>query len=69
MKLWQIDTLEEVLTLKPSGDPVRLLSFSPNGKILAACTERSNGTSEIHLWRTAADDVAPATGPEGTRSP
>jgi hypothetical protein len=61
---------EELLTLEPHAGPVRALRFSPDGRTLASCADRSDGTSEVFLWRAAGDDAKPvAPGKDMTMNP
>ncbi len=47
VKLWDIRSLEEVLTLEASGSTYDRTAFSPDGNILGSSTKL--GT--LHIWR------------------
>jgi len=47
VKLWDVDSLQELLTLEAQGSTFNRVAFSPDGNILAA----SNGQGVLHLWR------------------
>jgi WD40 repeat protein len=53
LKLWDVASREELVTLEPHSGPVRAIRFSPDGRTLASCADRSDGTSEVFLWRAA----------------
>src|SRR5205807_9888664 len=47
VKLWDVNSLEEVLNLGASGSLFFGTQFSPDGHVPAAMTEQN----ELHLWR------------------
>jgi WD40 repeat protein len=46
IKLWDLDSREEVATLPGGGSFFRLIRFSPDGNTLSAC----NWNGVIHFW-------------------
>jgi WD40 repeat protein len=55
VKLWDVVTGQEVLTLKGHAAGVSSVAFSPDGKRLAV------GSDVVKLWRAATDDEVRAT--------
>jgi WD40 repeat protein/serine/threonine protein kinase len=47
VKLWDLSTFRELLTLSGQGSMFGFMAFSPDGKWLAACNYEGN----LHLWR------------------
>lgn len=59
VKLWDISTHEELLTLGEGIGPVGLYGgFSPDGKTLAGITNAPDGTASIVLWHVTEDEGA-----------
>jgi WD40 repeat protein len=46
VKLWDVSTHRELMTLPGQGSLFRFVAFSPDGRCLAAC----NAKGELHLW-------------------
>ena len=70
VKLWDVATGEELLTLDGFRGPTWMLRFSPDGKALATFSkEGPDQPGEIILWRAATDNDVAAEGPDMTRSP
>jgi WD40 repeat protein len=67
VKLWDIATGEELLTLEGFSGTVCQLRFSHDGKALAALNLTRDG-SEVLLWRTS-ETEPPASGPGQAVSP
>jgi WD40 repeat protein len=62
VKIWDVATSEELLTLEGFSGPVQSCQFSPDGKILVTLSSGSPGNhAEIFLWRTALDSSEAAT--------
>ncbi len=51
IKLWHIDSLQELITLAGEGSQFRKLEFSPDGNLLAA----SNSRGTVQIWRAGID--------------
>ncbi len=47
IKLWDVESLQELLTLKGQGSMFNSVTFSPDGNVLAS----SNSRGILHLWR------------------
>jgi WD40 repeat protein len=47
IKLWDVESLQELLTLNGQGSTFGSTAFSPDGNVLAS----SNGQGTLHLWR------------------
>lgn len=47
VKLWDTESLQELLTLPGRGSMFHATAFSPDGNVLASCSSRG----ELHLWR------------------
>jgi len=47
IKLWDVETRQEVLTLAANGSNFSQTRFSPDGNVLAS----RNGDDELHIWR------------------
>ncbi len=64
VKIWDVATSEELLTLEGFSGPVQSCRFSPDGTILATLSSGAPGKhAEIFLWHTALDEpesAAPA---------
>jgi WD40 repeat protein len=61
VKIWDVATSEELLTLEGFSGPVQCCRFSPDGRILATISSGAPGDhTELFLWR-AADDDPPAS--------
>jgi eukaryotic-like serine/threonine-protein kinase len=56
VKLWDVATGEELLTLEIPTDQPRVPCFSPNGAALAVSTWGYEDRFHFHLWHTARDD-------------
>ena len=68
VKLWDVATGEELLTLEGYGGPIWQLRFSPDGKALASISTRGcreRGKCEVFIWR--AGDVGPGPFPSRKR--
>jgi eukaryotic-like serine/threonine-protein kinase len=62
VKIWDVATGEELLTLEGFSGPVQSCRFSPDGKILVTLSSGAPGNhAEIFLWRTALDSSEAAT--------
>jgi WD40 repeat protein len=61
VKLWQVATGQELLTLE-AGGIVQALAFSPGGKDLVAAVKSPDDQGQLVTWRAAPDD---AGGPAG----
>jgi WD40 repeat protein len=61
VKLWDVATGQELLTLEGPSGPIWILRFSPDGRVLAAVSSHgvANSPREVFLWRTAADEPVP----------
>ena len=58
VKIWDVATGEELLTLEGFSGPVQSCRFSPDGKMLATISNGAPGNhAEIFLWRTAAYEL------------
>jgi len=53
VKLWDLSTRRELMTLSGQGDSFWFVAFSPDGRWLAACS-REEG--KLHLWRAPSWD-------------
>ena len=63
VKLWDVATGKELLTLDGLGGPIGMLRFSPDGMALAAIASAGpNQAGEIHVWLAADADAVPAEG-------
>jgi WD40 repeat protein len=60
VRLWDGVGGEDLLTLEGHSGPVPWVRFSPDGKTLASCAHRPDGTLEIFLWRTIEDEPGSA---------
>ena len=47
VKLWDLSTHRELMTLPGQGSDFAFVAFSPDGQWLAAC----NTEGQLHLWR------------------
>lgn len=47
VKLWDLDSLEELLTLSAQGSVFNLTQFSPDGNVLGSL----NKSGVLYLWR------------------
>jgi WD40 repeat protein len=47
IKLWDVESLQELLTLKGQGSMFNSVTFSPDGNVLAS----SNSRGILHIWR------------------
>ena len=56
VRLWDMATGQESLTLRGHAGPVIALCFAPDGTSLASLGVAPDGSSEIILWRTARPD-------------
>jgi WD40 repeat protein len=56
VRLWDITSGEELLTLEGHSGAVSRVQFFPDGKTLATLAGRPNGTTEIFLWRATVDE-------------
>ena len=66
VKLWDVATGEELLTLDGFRGPIWSLRFSPDGKALATFSGTGpNKPGEIRLWLAAEDGDEPAQMPTG----
>lgn len=55
IKLWDVESLQELLTLKGQGSMFNSTTFSPDGNVLAS----SNSRGIVHLWRAPSfEDIA-----------
>jgi WD40 repeat protein len=55
IKLWDVESLQELLTLKGQGSMFNSVAFSPDGNILASI----NSQGLLHIWRAPSfDDIA-----------
>jgi WD40 repeat protein len=61
VKLWDVATGMELLTLDGRTDTVWLLRFSPDGMTLAACARAPGERSVLLLWRSMGNQSAPET--------
>jgi WD40 repeat protein/serine/threonine protein kinase len=68
VKLWDLSTDRELMTLSGQGSVFRFVVFSPDGRWLAAC---SRDEGKLHLWRApswaeieAAEEQGGSYGPE-----
>jgi eukaryotic-like serine/threonine-protein kinase len=52
VKLWEVDSLEEVLTLSAEGSLFGATQFSPDGNVLGSL----NGSGVLYLWRAPSWD-------------
>ena len=69
VKLWDVATGDDILTLDGFHGPVGMLRFSPDGKSLATISSRgANQPREVILWHTAGDDTVPAGAAGSTAS-
>jgi WD40 repeat protein len=48
VKLWDLSTHRELMTLSGQGSLFQFVVFSPDGRWLAAC---NNEEGKLHLWR------------------
>jgi WD40 repeat protein len=63
VKLWDVTTHEELLTLGEGVGPVGLFGgFAPDGRTLAGGTSGPDGTASVVLWHTAEDNEAETAG-------
>ena len=70
VKLWDIATGEELLTLEPHAGPIGPIRFSPDGRTLAVSSAGKPGDAmTITLWHAAADGPARATAAGGPAGP
>ncbi|WP_240894025.1 WD40 repeat domain-containing protein [Limisphaera ngatamarikiensis] len=46
VKLWDAESLQELITLPGEGSMFQSIAFSPDGRALAAC----NSQGKLHLW-------------------
>jgi WD40 repeat protein len=53
VKLWDVATRQEKVTLNLNAGPVACVVFSGDGRTLAALTQLSGQPGRIHLWRAA----------------
>jgi WD40 repeat protein/serine/threonine protein kinase len=54
VKIWDVATSEELLTLEGFSGPVQSCRFSPDGRVLATLSSGAPGHhAEVFLWRTA----------------
>jgi WD40 repeat protein len=58
VKLWDVTTSEELLTLGEGIGAVGLYAVAPDGRTLAGITDGPNGTASVVLWHTAEDNEA-----------
>jgi eukaryotic-like serine/threonine-protein kinase len=66
VKLWDVATGEELLTLEEYPGWFGYARFSPNGRSLATISRSGdNQSNEIVLWRTASDAPEPAASDQG----
>jgi WD40 repeat protein/serine/threonine protein kinase len=67
VKLWDLSTFRELLTLPGQGSLFSFVAFSPDGKWLAAC----NNAGQLHLWHAPSWDQIEAaeSKPDGTQFP
>jgi WD40 repeat protein len=69
IKLWDVASGEELMSLEDHSGPICLIRFSHDNKTLATCANRPDGSSEIFLWRATEDDALSAGGPDRMRLP
>jgi WD40 repeat protein len=64
VKLWDLSTFRELLTLPGQGSEFHYMAFSTNGKWLAAF----NSDGKLHLWHAPSRDQIEAaeSKPDGT---
>jgi WD40 repeat protein/serine/threonine protein kinase len=67
VKLWDLLTYRELITLAGQGSSFHFVVFSPDGQWLAAC----NSEGQLHLWRAPswAEIEAAENRPESSQSP
>ena len=59
VKLWDVATGQELLTLEGTPGTIWVLRFSPDGRVLAAVSSRSvTDDPQVFLWRTVEDVMA-----------
>jgi WD40 repeat protein len=56
VRLWNVVTGEEETTLGGHTGPVRIISFSPDGRLLASLTDFVVGDGTIRIWNTETGD-------------
>lgn len=55
VKLWDVESFSELLTLAGKGSLFRSVAFSPDGNVLASC----NGNGRLHIWQAPElEDIA-----------
>jgi WD40 repeat protein len=55
IKLWDVESLQELLTLKGQGSMFNSTTFSPDGNVLAS----ANSQGILHIWRAPSfEDIA-----------
>ena len=55
IKLWDVEGVQELLTLPGQGSMFHATAFSPDGSVLASC----NSEGLLHLWRAPSfEDIA-----------
>jgi len=55
IKLWDVESLQELLTLKGQGSMFNSVTFSPDGNVLAS----ANSQGILHIWRAPSfEDIA-----------
>jgi WD40 repeat protein len=61
VKLWDVATGQELLTLEGQSNAIWIVRFSPDGEVLAALSARDgSGPPEVFFWRAAPADLEPA---------
>ena len=55
LKLWDVEGVQELLTLPGQGSMFHATAFSPDGSVLASC----NSEGLLHVWRAPSfEDIA-----------
>lgn len=58
MRLGSVASGQEMLKLEGHTGPVRVIAFSPDGRMLASCGDVPGGGIEAIVWRTVGWDRA-----------
>jgi WD40 repeat protein len=66
VKLWDLATSDELLTLEGFSGPIWTILFSPDGRALATLFAAPHGSNQLFLWHTAQEEPDPAAIGQGS---